>query len=150
MNSLAEAQEQSRWIRTGARVGHGLARCDKQGRKRHCFFKWEEAREEARWIRAGARTGRMKPRCHNVRGKECVQEESGSAPSKFPKATGHERDIATRHGLFNLGMGSTRRILSPVSSLTGPWIIFQFQINVDKQGKKHNTRPLQSQQARLR
>ena len=95
------------------------------------------------------KTGRVKPFCHHLRVKECTQQE-GSAPAEFPRATSHKRGIATRHEVFNLEMSSTRHIQSPVSNLPGPSSFPQLQIDVDKQGKKHHTRPLQSQQPRLR
>ena len=95
------------------------------------------------------KTGRVKPFCHHLRVKECTQQR-GSAPAEFPRATNHKRGIATRHEVFNLEMSSARHIQSPVSNLPGPSSFPQLQIDVDKQGKKHHTRPLQSQQPRLR
>ena len=95
------------------------------------------------------KTGRVKPFCHHLRVKECSRQQS-RAPAEFPRAASSMGGNATGHEVFNPEVSSARHVRSPVGKLPCPLSFPQPRIDVDRQGKKHHTRPHQSQQPHLR
>ena len=96
------------------------------------------------------KTGRVKPFCHHLRVKERSPTRRAAAKLSFPRLRAREEGVATGHEVFNPKMSSTRHVRSPVGKLPCPLSFPQLQIDVDRQGKKHHTRPFQSQLQHLR